>query len=78
MKEMIQNKIGIVSNIKNVMRHFNINQVERKIDTTKKYTYEEERYNEKRYYDENTYEREERCTNVKRYTSIYVGRRYES
>ena len=68
MREMIYKKIGKVSDIENVMRYFNINQVEKEryyeeIHTKKK------RYDEKRYYkEEYVQERRKTSTNEKRYT----------
>ena len=60
------------------MRYFNINQVE--IERYYKEIYMRRRKDtmRKRYYGNDTYEREERYTNEKRYTLIQVGIRYES
>ena len=67
-KRKIYKKIGKVSDIENMMRYFNINQVEKKryykeIHTKKK------RYDEKRYYGgKYVQERRKTSTNEKRYT----------
>ena len=67
-----------MSDIENVMRYFNINQVEIERYYEEIYMRRRKDTMRKRYYGDDTYEREERCTNEKRYTLIYVGIRYES
>ena len=61
-----------VSDIENVKRYFNINQVE------KERYYEEIHTKKKRYYEEEyIQERRKTSTNEKRYTWNYVGKRYK-
>ena len=66
---MIYKKMGKVSDIENVMRYFNINQVEKERYYEEKYIRRRKRYDEKRYYEEeHVQERRKTSTNEKRYT----------
>ena len=60
------------------MRYFNINQVEIERYYEEIYIQRRKDTMRKRYYGDDTYKREERYTNKKRYTLIYVGIQYES
>ena len=59
-----------MSENENVMRYFNINQVEIERYYEEIYMRRRKDTMRKRYYGNNTYEREERCTYKKRYTLI--------